>query len=366
MFSLRAIKAAINTPVRKYTLRSTGYTLKFHTTTNSSDGFAVISAYCLHKNKVQHNVQEIRKLLDDVGATGRMYFNSQGFNCQMCINNEKFDDFKDILNKCFHSQPETVKIKVHYADFNVFRKLRVRQGKLLEKLEETNDISVRGKHLDRDKWNKILDEEEDILLLDIRNSYEWDVGRFKGAKRPTFKHFKHFDKIADEVVKDVGDSSKKVLMYCTGGIRCEVFSSMLIKRGVKNVYQLKDGVLGYGEGAIEETRHWEGNLFVFDDRLVVPIDGVVGGEKDNPVSTCSHCNKPASMVYNCNSLQCNVVHVSCMECAVKMRGCCSEDCKDNVSHHFLIRNSRQWPKGVEGGKMIGRGELYREWVSHMS
>ena len=79
-------------------------------------------------------------------------------------------------------------------------------------------------------------------------------------------------------------------MYCTGGIRCEVFSNLLIKEGIKNVYQLKDAVLGYGSGSVEDSRHWEGNLFVFDDRMVVPIDGVVGGDKDDPVSVCKFCS----------------------------------------------------------------------------
>merc|ERR1719228_2610346 len=154
--------------------------------------------------------------------------------------------------------------------------------------------------------------------------------------------------MVEEVMDTVKNDERKVLMYCTGGIRCEVFSSLLVKQGLQEVYQLKDGVLGYGEGSLEETKHWEGNLFVFDDRLVVPIDGVVGGEKDNPVSVCKHCGTLAEMVYNCNHLRCNEVHVSCMECAADMQGCCSEVCREDTKHHFVARNSRQWPKGVEG------------------
>ena len=327
--------------------------------------FAVVSLYHLDKiDKVEDVVRDVRTWLEEVGATGRVYFNRQGVNCQMCLRSDKLETFKDVLGN--NLGLDNIKAKVHFADFNVYRKLRVRHGKLLENLNDNSDISLRGEHLDRTEWNKVLEEEPDSLILDIRNGYEWDVGRFKGAERPRYRKFSEFGEMADDVVERVKDKKQKVLMYCTGGIRCEVFSSLLIKRGLKEVYQLKDGVLGYGEGSVEDTRHWEGNLFVFDDRLVVPIDGSIGGEKDKPVSICRHCGVIADMVYNCNSLQCNQVHISCMQCAVTMKGCCSPECRDMTAHHFVARNSRQWPKGVKGGKMIGRGELYREWVSSMS
>ena len=93
------------------------------------------------------------------------------------------------------------------------------------------------------------------------------MGRFKQAERPRFTKFKEFPRLVEEVVDRVrGQEERPVMMYCTGGIRCEVFSSLLVKAGVKNVFQLEDGVLGYGPGSVEDTRHWEGNLFVFDDR----------------------------------------------------------------------------------------------------
>ena len=101
------------------------------------------------------------------------------------------------------------------------------------------------------------------------------MGRFKQAKRPKFRKFSQFPDLVQEVVEKVKNSEegndKKVRMYCTGGIRCEVFSNLLIKEGIKNVYQLKDGVLGYRSGSVEDSRHWEGNLFVFDDTMVVSV-----------------------------------------------------------------------------------------------
>ena len=246
---------------------------------------------------------------------------------------------------------EDLRAKVHKSDFGVFKRLRIKR-KLLEHLDDDADISERGEHLEREEWNKMLDDHPDSLVLDIRNGYEWDVGRFKQAERPELSKFRDFPRLADDVSKKV--AGRKVMMYCTGGIRCEVFSSLLRKRGVDQVYQLKDGILGYGEGSAEETRHWEGNLFVFDDRMVVPIDGEVGGEKDSPVSRCRHCGEITEMVYNCHGLSCNAVFVSCLQCAAALQGYCSESCRAGARDHFKPRNYRQWR-----GKLVGRGAHYR-------
>ena len=97
-------------------------------------------------------------------------------------------------------------------------------------------------------------------------------------------------------------------MYCTGGIRCEVFSSLLLSRGWKDVRQLEGGVLAYGESS--DTSEWEGNLFVFDDRLVVPIDGVAGGKLDRPIAKCVFCGTVAEMCFNCNSMRLVIVEIS--------------------------------------------------------
>ena len=249
---------------------------------------------------------------------------------------------------------EDLRIKIHTSDFAVFKRLRIKK-KLLEHLDDCADLSERGEHLDRREWNRVLDEHPDSLVLDIRNDYEWDVGRFKQAERPEVSKFRDFPRLAAEVAERVKGQDRKVMMYCTGGIRCEVFSSLLRQRGVDQVYQLQDGVLGYGEGSAEETRHWEGNLFVFDDRMVVPIDGVVGGEKDSPVSRCRHCGEVTEMVYNCHGLSCNAVFVSCLQCAADMQGYCSRSCMEGAKEPFKPRNYRQWRR-----KLVGRGEHYRQ------
>jgi len=213
----------------------------------SSPPFSVVSFYHLKKvDRVGEVVDSVGEWLEGVGAKGRIYFNSQGVNCQMCLKSDKVDKMKEVMGNSLGIEQEELRLKIHPADFNVFRRLRVRHGKLLENLSEDTEISERGQHLDRLEWNKILDEEPDSLVLDIRNGYEWDVGRFKGAERPQFSKFSEFGDMVEEVVESVKDKEQKVLLYCTGGIRCEVFSSMLLKRGLQQVYQLQDGVALFG------------------------------------------------------------------------------------------------------------------------
>jgi len=211
--------------------------------------------------------------------------------------------------------------------------------------------------VDGEEWNRILRHQPNVVLLDVRNGYEWDVGRFKGAKRPQVTKFKHFSHIADELESFHDKSNTSVLMYCTGGIRCEVFSSLMKSKGWQDVKQLEGGVLGYS--TTEDTDQWEGNLFVFDDRLVVPIDGKVGGSKDIPVARCIYCGVLAEMCFNCNNKKCNKVFVSCLPCAKTHLACCSPECRDSADDHFIARNRRQ----VEG---VGRGQHYRDTIHSLN
>lgn len=109
-------------------------------------------------------------------------------------------------------------------------------------------------------------------------------------------------------------------MYCTGGIRCEFYSPVMKERGFDNVFQLQGGVIAYG--LKEGKKHWRGKLFVFDDRLVVPI----AEGNDETISSCKFCKKPSDVFYNCANMDCNDLFLSCKECAKEHKGCCSDTC----------------------------------------
>ena len=324
---------------------------------NDAQKFSVLSFYHLKPLVKPSEIrQDVEDFLRDHSAKGRVYIHNQGVNASMCVPQEHKNVVEKYFCKLLDVKPSSLRVSALPSSAQVSPKLRVSNRKLLEGASEWLLGDERGKHVGPDEWNRALREEVSqgkAILMDVRNQYEWEVGRFKGAESPGVDHFKQFPDLAEKLEKKVDKEETPLLMYCTGGIRCEVFSSLLISRGWKDVRQLEGGVLAYGESS--DTSEWEGNLFVFDDRLVVPIDGVVGGELDQPIAKCVFCGTVAEMCFNCNSMRlvlnhlvevtntknkfrCNAVFVACPSCAHTHKGCCSEECSKHTKQHFIPRN----------------------------
>ncbi len=168
----------------------------------------------------------------------------------------------------------------------------------------------------------MLENDSKRVLIDVRNEYEWKVGHFKGADLPPCDTFREFKDYADSLKDKVDAKNTPVMMYCTGGIRCELYSAVLKSKGFEKVYQLEGGVINYG--LKQGSDHWLGKLFVFDDRLTIPIS-----EEATPViGQCHHCHQPADTYYNCANMDCNCLFICCKECALKFIGCCQDSCCD--------------------------------------
>ena len=320
---------------------------------SDSQKFSVLSFYHLkHLAKPSEIRQDVEDFLKDHSAKGRVYIHRQGVNASMCVPQEHKDAVEKYFCNLLNVEPSSLRVSALPSSAQVSPRLRVSNRKLLEGATEWLFGEERGKHVGPEEWNRALREEVSqgkAILMDVRNQYEWEVGRFKGAENPGVDYFKYFPDIAEKLERKVDKEETPMLMYCTGGIRCEVFSSLLLSRGWKDVRQLEGGVLAYGEGS--DTSEWEGNLFVFDDRLVVPIDGAVGGELDQPIAKCVFCGTVAEMCFNCNSMRsvfnlnriyslfrCNSVFVACPSCAHTHKGCCSEECSKHTTRHFIPRN----------------------------
>lgn len=173
-----------------------------------------------------------------------------------------------------------------------------------------------GVHLKPEEVLEMLDD-KDAVFLDVRSNYESNVGRFKNALALDIDNFRDFPRQLEELehLKD-----KKVITYCTGGIKCEKASGYLVKNGFKHVYQVEGGIVKYAK----ETggKNFDGKLYVFDNRVVVDVNNV------NPslISTCKICGKPSARMVNCANAECNEHFVLCEDCGWKMEGCCSEAC----------------------------------------
>jgi UPF0176 protein len=258
----------------------------------------------------------------DRDITSRIYISENGINGQM--SGAKAD--AEAYIKWMVTRPEfsNVCFKVHPHHEQAFPRATVKYRPKLVAIDEQVDLNNRGEHVSPQRWKEMLIEKQDHwMLLDVRNEYEWKVGRFEGAELPPCNTFREFTAYADALKAKSDPKETPVMMYCTGGIRCELYSAVLKDRGFEKVYQLDGGIIGYG---LEEgNTHWQGKLFVFDDRLTVPIS-----EKENAsvIGSCHHCGKPNETYYNCANTDCNNLFLACQACAQQYIGCCGTPCME--------------------------------------
>lgn len=267
----------------------------------------------------QAEVKTHKEFLKDKDAKARIYISEEGINGQMTLSKE---DAK-LYMEWMHSREEfkSVVFKLHEWHEHAFPKLTVKYRKQLVALDKKVDFSLAGEHISPSDFRAILDQDKPYTLLDVRNKYECEVGRFKGAIVPPCDTFREFDEWADQLKETLDPKKEEVLMCCTGGIRCEYYSALLKEKGFENVKQLDGGIIGYG--LKEGSKHWEGKLFVFDDRLTVPI-----GEGETPViGKCHHCGASSEIYYNCANMDCNYLFLCCTDCAKAHNGCCKEACQ---------------------------------------
>ncbi|MDF2550247.1 MAG: hypothetical protein K0S07_1314 [Chlamydiales bacterium] len=269
-------------------------------------------------------------------ATGRLYISEEGINGQMSATSQDALAYMEWLTS--HESFATLSFKVHGSSEQVFPRMTVKYRKQLVALDCPTDLQRRGNYLSPQEWRATLESDEDYILLDVRNDYEWQIGHFKQSTLPPCSTFREFIQFAGELKEKVDASSKKVLMCCTGGIRCEVFSSHLKEIGFENVHQLEGGIIKYG--LEEKGKHWLGKLFVFDDRLAISVNP----QDSQVIGCCRHCNQPNETYYNCANMDCNALFLCCPECLAKEKGCCSSSCQDQPRVRPVPESSKPFRK----------------------
>ena len=275
-------------------------------------------------------------------VSGRIYISEQGINGQMSGSIQDASAYIDWMQSHAHFKDTT--FKIHSYHENVFPRMIVKYRKQLVALDAEVDMSKTGEHVPPAQWKEMLETQKDHVLLDVRNDYEWRLGHFEGAELPTLDTFREFHAYAAELKAKVDPKKTPVMMYCTGGIRCELYSSLLKDQGFEKVYQLDGGIINYG--LQEGSKHWKGKLFVFDDRLSVPISE---NEESEVIGTCHHCGKSNENYYNCANMDCNQLFLCCPECLLQFSGCCKEGCKEAprlrpYQHQNAHKPFRRWYK----------------------
>lgn len=283
--------------------------------------YSVIAFYIF--TRIENPTEEVAKhhaFFESRDIKSRIYISEEGINAQMSAYSHHGQEYMEWLKQ--DPRFRDIDFKIHHHHEHVFPRIIVKYRKQLVAIDQPVDMSLTGEHLSPKDWKEKLEQrDEKTLLIDVRNDYEWEVGHFEGAELPKLKQFREFPKYAKDLAKDHDPEETTVMMYCTGGIRCELYSAVLKQEGFRNVFQLDGGVIKYG---LEEgNESWKGRLFVFDDRLSVSIDPE---EENELISHCRHCSTPTDVYYNCSSMDCNELFLCCSECADKLQGCCCEAC----------------------------------------
>lgn len=215
---------------------------------------------------------------------------------------------------------EDIEWKISETEIDPFPKLRVVVRDEIVTFNRKVDMSKTAEYIEPEELKKMYDNNEDFIIIDGRNEYEGRIGKFKNAIVPEINNFRDFpewfEKNKDKLI------GRRVVTYCTGGIRCEKLSAYLVEEGIDDVKQLHGGIQTYGDKAGGEN--FEGTMYVFDNRVHVEVNSI------NPevISECFHCGIKVARYVNCCNAECNEQFICCLECDEKFGGGCSLECKE--------------------------------------
>ncbi|HLO55574.1 MAG TPA: rhodanese-related sulfurtransferase [Saprospiraceae bacterium] len=261
-------------------------------------------------------------LLSEIEVLGRIYVSYEGVNAQVSVPQHQVEAFKEAMQTITFLQD----IRLNFAiedDGKSFFKLiiKVREKIVADGLDDkTFDVTNKGIHLKAEEFNKLADQ-EDTIIIDMRNHYESEVGYFQNAILPDVETFREALPIVEDMLSDKKD--KNIIMYCTGGIRCEKASAYYKHKGFKNVYQVEGGIIEYARRAAELgiENKFIGKNFVFDERL---------GERISPdiIAKCHQCGTPSDHHINCANDACHILFIQCPSCGEKYENTCSVKCQE--------------------------------------
>jgi len=268
-----------------------------------------------------------------LGVLGKVLVAKEGINGSISGTKAQVEKYKKEIKK--DKRFLGIEFKEDLGKMHPFAKMSVLIKKEIVRLgKKAVDVKKTGKHISPKEFLDIYNKKkDDVIILDARNNYESKVGKFKNAITPDITNFREFPKVATMLK---GKKNKKIVMYCTGGIRCEKASAYLIQKGFKDVSQLDGGIIKFGKQFPDTV--WQGKLFVFDKRLLVPINS-----NDKPIAKCELCDVACDLYRNCRNLPCNKLFIMCPDCESKMNGCCSDSCLKAFRDHCVIKAKMNQP-----------------------
>lgn len=296
---------------------------------------------------------ELYIALNALKVFGRIYVAHEGINAQVSVPDSNVDACRKYLYSIEPLNGIRLNIAVQ-AESNLndktkqgksfwVLKIKVREKIVADGISDPGfSMEKKGKYVNATEMNQLL-QDDNTIVIDMRNHYEYEVGHFVKALEIPSDTFREQLPMAVEMMQDKKD--KNIIMYCTGGIRCEKASAYMLHNGFKNVFHLEGGIINYAKQAKEQglESRFIGKNFVFDDRL---------GERitEDVIARCHQCGQPADTHTNCKNDGCHLLFIQCADCAAKYDGCCSPECQ--TTYNLPIEAQKELRKGIEKGRMV--------------
>ncbi len=287
---------------------------------------------------------EMYQALNALKVFGRIYIATEGINAQISVPDSNVDAFSNYLNTI--SSLQNIRLNIAVDDdgksFWVL-KIKVREKIVADGITDPHfSMQKKGSYVNAKQMNELL-LHDDTIVIDMRNHYEYEVGHFEKAIEIPSDTFRDQLPMAVDMMQDKKD--KNIIMYCTGGIRCEKASAYMLHHGFNHVYHLEGGIINYAREAKAkglETK-FIGKNFVFDDRL---------GERitEDIIAKCHQCGKPADTHTNCKNDGCHLLFIQCDECAKQYDGCCTVECQS--VYNLPLEDQIELRKGIDKGMMV--------------
>jgi UPF0176 protein len=282
--------------------------------------------------------------LTALNVFGRIYVAHEGINAQGSVPQNRFEEFRSVLYS--FTGLDGVRLNIAVDDdgrsFWVL-KIKIREKIVADGIADPDfDMGNKGRYVNPEEFNKLTDD-PDTIVVDMRNHYEYEVGHFEKAIEVPSDTFREQLPMAAEMLEE--NRNKNIIMYCTGGIRCEKASAYMLHRGYKNVFHLEGGIINYANQVKEKglPNKFHGKNFVFDNRL---------GERitDEIIAHCHQCGEPADVHVNCANEACHLLFIQCETCRKKFQGCCSQECYDFIQLPIEVQQEKR--KGIDKGRNI--------------
>jgi len=312
---------------------------------NDPTARTTISFYCYFKIEEPKSFRDqLYKDFTALEVMGRIYLAHEGINAQISLPTANMDAFRTYL---YAIEPlNSLRLNVAVDDdgksFYVLD-IKVRNKIVADGIHDPAfDMANKGKYVDAEQFNQLTND-PNTVVIDMRNHYEFEVGHFEKAIEIPSDTFREQLPMAADMMND--DKDKNIIMYCTGGIRCEKASAYMLHKGFKNVFHLEGGIINYVNQVKEKglDNKFHGKNFVFDQRL---------GERvtEEIISCCHQCGKPADTHVNCVNDACHLLFIQCEECKEKMEGTCSKECHEFI--HLPEEEQKRLRSGIDKGRNV--------------